>query len=116
MMESTLPWLTLGLVFLLMLLQVLDVVSTNRVLRRGGREFNPFVLWIMQRLGRAWWLPKLALAAVPLAFAVVYADPRIDAALTAIGAAYVAVVIRNFLTARRLERPARPVAVLSRRL
>ncbi len=115
MTSFALPWLTLSLVLLLMALQVLDVVSTNRVLRLGGREANPFVIWIMRRLGPAWWWPKLALSAVPLALAVVYADPRIDVVLAIIGATYFAVVTRNFLTARRLKRLARPAAVPSPR-
>ena len=116
MIDPTLPWPTLTLVCLLMILQVLDVISTNRVLRLGGREFNPFMVWIMRRLGRAWWLPKLALAAVPCAFAVVYADPWIDAVLAAIGVAYLIVVTHNYLTAWRLARAVRPVRVHSRRL
>ena len=116
MIDSTLPWLTLALVCLLMVLQVLDVVSTNRVLSLGGREFNPVMVWIMRRTGWAWWLPKLALAAVPLSLALIYADPRIDAVLAGIGAAYVVVVSHNFLTAWRLARAARPLAIQSRRL
>ena len=48
--------------FALFALQVADVWSTNRVLAAGGREDNPALAWIMRKLGRAWWLVKLALA------------------------------------------------------
>ncbi len=104
MVATTLPWITLALVSLLMLLQVLDVVSTNRVLSRGGREFNPIIVWIMQRMGRAWWMPKLAVASVPSGFAVAYANPRIDAVLAGIALAYTVVVANNFFAAWQLAR------------
>jgi hypothetical protein len=104
MIATSLPWVTLALVTFLMLLQFLDVVSTNRVLSRGGREFNPIIAWIMQRLGRAWWMPKFAVVSVPSGFAVAYANPRIDAALAGIAVAYVVVVANNFFAAWQLAR------------
>ncbi len=115
MLDPSIPWLTLALVSLLMALQVLDVVSTNRVLRFGGREFNPIVAWIIRRTGRAWWLPKLAVAAVPSGMAIVYANPHVDVALAGIAAAYVLVVSHNFHTAWQLARAARVVRIRSLR-
>lgn len=111
MSEWTLPWLTLGLVTLLMVLQVLDVISTNRVLRLGGREFNPLVLWVMRRMGRAWWLPKLMVAALISSLALALADPQLDAVLAGIGGVYALVVGHNFFTAWLLGRVAAPVRV-----
>ncbi len=112
--EWTLPWLTFGLVIVLMALQVLDVISTNRVLRLGGREFNPLVVWVMRRMGRAWWLPKLAVATLISSLALALADPQLDAVLAGIGALYVLVVGHNFFTAWLLGRVA-PARVRSLR-
>lgn len=104
MIAWSLPWVTTSLVSLLMLLQLLDVMSTNRVLARGGREANPLVWWTMQRMGRAWWMPKFAVTSVPSGFAVAYANPRIDVALAGIAVAYLFVVVNNCVVAGQLAR------------
>lgn len=41
------------------ILQVLDVISTNQALSRGNREANPIVKKLMDIFGPVWWLPKL---------------------------------------------------------
>ena len=51
---------TLLLAFVL--LQLLDVFTTNRVLAAGGFEANPLMADVMARLGSLWWMPKLAIA------------------------------------------------------
>lgn len=53
-----LTWILAGTV---VALQVPDIVSTNAILARGGREMNPIIRACM-RLGRWWWVPKLAVA------------------------------------------------------
>lgn len=104
MLAWSLPWVTVTLVSLLMLLQLADVVTTNRVLARGGREANPLVWWTMRRMGRAWWMPKLAVTSVPSGFAMAYANPRIDLALAGIALAYLFVVANNVMVAGQLAR------------
>ncbi len=52
---------TAGLV-VLALLQILDVWTTNIVLGNGGREDNPALKWIMDKLGEEWWIGKLGIA------------------------------------------------------
>ena len=54
-------WLTLAL---FLALQIADIVTTNHVLRIPGIwEANPLTAWAQSKLGAAWWLPKLAVAA-----------------------------------------------------
>lgn len=47
-------------------LQVLDVLTTNRVLNAGGWEANPIGVWAMMHLGMWWFVPKLAAMALCL--------------------------------------------------
>jgi hypothetical protein len=46
-----------------MTLQLMDVASTNHVLKIGGHEANPLMVAAQFNLGAQWWLPKLMLAA-----------------------------------------------------
>ena len=89
----------------LAVLQIADVWTTNRVIANGGREDNPALAWIMERLGGAWWLAKLAIAG-----AAVYILYRLGPQPIAIGtaavlvAAYAWVVRHNWRVWRRQER------------
>jgi len=79
-------------------LQVADVVTTIGALDRPGvREANPVIRWLMDRLGRAWWAPKIALAA-----AVTYGLWAADAgvALALVGAVYAVIVAQNYKLGR----------------
>lgn len=38
------------------LAQIADVITTIRALQRGGREINPLIAWLMQRLGKYGWV------------------------------------------------------------
>ena len=49
---------------LIVLLGIVDVISTNMVLAAGGVELNPIVAWIMEQLDHWWHLPKLLVHAV----------------------------------------------------
>jgi hypothetical protein len=42
-----------------LVLEVFDVLSTYRMLARGGHEANPIVAWFMDVLGDAWPLCKI---------------------------------------------------------
>ena len=46
---------------LLVVLQALDIISTNQALKNGAIEANPIVRKFMERLGKLWWLPKIML-------------------------------------------------------
>lgn len=50
------PWLILFGV-----LQIVDILTTNRVLARGGSEGNPLQELAQSHLGSMWWVPKLVL-------------------------------------------------------
>lgn len=36
-----------------------DVITTRRGLDLGLREMNPIWRWFQERLGRAWWVPRV---------------------------------------------------------
>ena len=88
------------------LLQIADVYTTNLVLtKRGGfnpaREGNPFLRWVMERTGRAWWVVKLIIAGVMI-LAIYRAGGPLSYALGAIVfAAYAWVVHHNWQQYRR---------------
>ena len=44
--------------------QIADVVTTNRVLAKGGRELNPVMRWIMDKTGDQWAVVKVVLALI----------------------------------------------------
>lgn len=49
-----------GLFALLMLLQLGDILTTNKILAKaGGVELNPVEAWCMKVLGSVWWVPKV---------------------------------------------------------
>jgi hypothetical protein len=90
----------LGLALAAMVLQVLDIWTTNAILAAGGRERNPVVRWCMARCGRWWWVPKLAVVGLALVALVAEdADWRLVAGLDL---AYVAVVGQNLWQMRRM--------------
>ena len=85
------------------LLQLADVWSTNRALSGGGRELNPIIAWMMERLGPAWWVPKIALAAFFFGvLAWTYYDGWHQAlwAVWGLNAVYVLIVANNVRAAR----------------
>jgi len=79
-----------------------DIISTNRVLDRGGVELNPVMRWAMKQFGRLWFIPKLALAGVAAAGCIymgwVWA--------VWVGAAiYAIVAANNFRVAQKIHQP-----------
>ena len=56
---------------MIVVMGILDVISTNLVLQAGGRELNPIVALWMKYLDHWWHLPKLAIHLVA-AFVVYY--------------------------------------------
>ncbi|WP_417255369.1 DUF5658 family protein [Celeribacter halophilus] len=81
-----------------------DIVTTNLVLSKGGRELNGIVAWFMERLGRFWWLPKALITAA--FFLVLDTWPDNDALLRyGVGVAAIVsalVAARNYAIYRRM--------------
>lgn len=80
-----------------------DIVTTNLVLSKGGRELNGVVVWFMGCLGRFWWLPKAAVAAA--FFGALDAWPDNDALRYGVGVAAIVtalVAARNYAIYRRM--------------
>ncbi|WOI30030.1 DUF5658 family protein [Sulfitobacter dubius] len=77
--------------------QIADVVTTNRVLAKGGREVNPVMRWIMDKTGDQWAVIKVAAA---LFFAVVLWAIGMAWAIWNITALTWAVALLNWRTLR----------------
>lgn len=45
-------------------LEMLDVLTTLRVMAAGGMEANPAMSFLMIWLGPAWWVPKVIIASL----------------------------------------------------
>ena len=74
-----------------LLLQVLDVWSTLRCLRKGYTEANPIVRWMMNNLGdKGWIIGKLGLAGVAAVLMWPY-----EVGYWILNAVYLFVVVRN---------------------
>lgn len=71
-------------------LQVVDVLTTNRVLARGGWEGNPLQELAQTHLGSMWWAPKLVLV-ICCVFVMARWKPRYVMPLVAL----MAVVVSN---------------------
>ena len=52
----------------LVVLQILDIVTTNCVISKGGFEANPLIALYMTNWGRFYWVPKIVivLGVIPL--------------------------------------------------
>jgi len=69
-------------------LQIADVVTTLRILDKGGEEHNPLMSWMMGWAGNAWWAVKLGLFAVIAGLALFVMTPASGAILMGIACAY----------------------------
>ena len=49
---------------LIVVLGILDVISTNLVIAAGGKEMNPIVRWTMDHLETWWHMPKILIHVV----------------------------------------------------
>lgn len=64
-MKLTLPTLIFA--------NLIDVISTLVILHHGGRELNPFLVWLMSKIGT---VPGLVLPKVVCLAALAYALPQ----------------------------------------
>jgi len=80
--------MTVILFALFCLLQTLDVVLTLKVLRQGGRELNPIMVWAIKQVGaeKALIVTKLALVGI------VYLSPLSIVVLVVLDLIYLGVV------------------------
>lgn len=83
---------------LIVVLGILDVVSTNLVLAAGGRELNPIVSWTMEHLEAWWHMPKILIHVVAglLVYHMLYT--RFTAALAMMLVFLYAVVVHHNFT------------------
>ncbi len=82
---------------MIVVLGILDIVSTNMVLRAGGVELNPIVAFSMKHLDQWWQLPKLLihLLAGFLVYYMLYSRFTASIALLVLGL-YAIIVHHNF--------------------
>ncbi len=90
---------------ILALLQVADVWTTNIVIGNGGRESNPALKWIMDKLGEHWWIAKLGIAGLAI-FILYSVGPQLLSWLVLVGliGAYGWVIHHNYEVAKRQEK------------
>lgn len=87
----------------LVALQIPDIVTTNQIIKAGGRELNPLVRLLM-KLGALWWVPKFVVAVVCAWIFITAGDEDNRWAMIAVVAIYLAVVFSNYRQVRRLKK------------
>ena len=65
-MEKVMITIMAVLTGLTIVLQIPDVLTTNRILSRGGIELNPMIRFAMRKFGRWWWITKFPTVALLL--------------------------------------------------
>lgn len=93
-----------------LILQGLDVHSTNKALKVGGVEANPIIRFFMDVFGKLWFIPKVLLGGGPM-IALAYIGitlnplilgvPIVPIFLAFLVALYAFVVYRNFKIANK---------------
>jgi uncharacterized BrkB/YihY/UPF0761 family membrane protein len=93
-----------ALVVAFIVLNVLDMVLTDRIIDRGGHESNPLLAWVMGRPGTNWGLFKMGIAFLAVVLLYAFAPPVWrEVALGALIAAWVYVVYHNATVLRRMD-------------
>ena len=97
-MEFTLMLLHASFVLALVfaVLQFLDVTTTNAVRANGGKETNPIMRMVQDRLGKYWWVPKALFALGICAIVYYYPNWIFGAGLVVINLFYLKVVLHNY--------------------
>ena len=87
--------LVLASVAIIVVLQVIDCITTTTILAMpGGVETNPLMAWCMDYLGAWWWLPKIAIAAAFVGYCLTCQEFRF---ILGFGMALCAFVVGNNL-------------------
>lgn len=95
-MSITKVGITLGLAIIL--LGILDIISTNMVLANGGVEVNPIVASTMEYVGEWWQVIKMILHILLGICIVLYSEVKwFRRTLYALIALYIVVVTQNFV-------------------
>ena len=87
------------LIVLLAALTYADIWLTRAILSAGGREMNPAMKWCMDRLGKLWFVPKVALTV--FALAAFYCSGYLLAGLIFANVVYCGVVAWNLKEYRK---------------
>jgi len=82
---------------------ILDIVSTNLVLKRGGVELNPVMRWAMKEFGDEWYVFKLLIAIAPPTILLLSGVTWAEEGIWVCAAVYAIVAASNFRTARKLR-------------
>lgn len=92
------------LLLLLVVLQIFDIISTDKALNLGAIETNPVVKIFMNVFGKYWWIPKVILL-LPL-FIISFIEPSylIMALLIGINLFYTIIVYNNLKVISQLKK------------
>jgi len=94
----------LVLTIAIMVMCVLDIITTEKVLRLGGKELNPVMAWCMVKLEKRWWIPKLA-GTVAVIGILVWLPSLVGKVLgSGIVLMYIVIVWNNVRNIRRLKK------------
>lgn len=91
------------MIYVLLALQLADAITTVLFIQKGGYERNPFIAWVMERIGV---IPALMAVKIPLCAVLVWANkyPEVQWVFAGAIALYVWVVWNNIKVIRRLSR------------
>lgn len=88
------------LIAIIAALQLADAILTVRILNQGGREHNPVLRWVFERVGT---IPTLAVVKLVFIAILVAVVPYLPVwAYAAVAAVYIAIVAYNFIQYRRM--------------
>ena len=87
----------------LIVLQIPDILTTNRIVGAGGRELNPLVRGLM-RLGFFWWVPKFLVAVVCAVVFLWTGDDGGRLVMMGIIVVYALAVASNYRQIQRMKR------------
>jgi len=93
--------LLIVLLIIFITLNILDILTTNKVLSQGGIELNKFMVLSMKYFGKYWWVPKMIL--VLLIIVAVWLIQNLIGliVIAAINIGYVWVVFHNWQEIKR---------------
>lgn len=88
--------LNIILFLILIVLQVLDVYTTNKILSQGGRELNKIMKFFMDKFKSFWYIPKVLIVLCSVMFLLFLPILYMSIVLGLINCFYIYVVFHNF--------------------